>query len=273
MSDSKTDAADYYSQKIDWDAVRGASSDCLNATWTLICHAEWLQDSDCNESQPVAFLASIDKARFTFTQAIEVLRPPAPWLASSSPVRYSPVFDAIALVTANQNGRPDFQFGPVCCATAHETAFELLRWAILSVETGLVAELDSRGSFVWRDCRGIDDLHGLSPIELRETLMRLEKENSIQKLIHERGTRLIRSWIDREWAAVIDRTPNIHNTVILKSCDIRERYELSEKQIRDWAKDERKPFIKTVEGQRKYELKPHAAELTALKKMTRSDMK
>jgi len=54
--------------------------------------------------------------------------------------------------------------------------------------------------------------------------------------------------------------------IVMKSRDIRDRYHLTGKQIRDWAKDERKPFITPVAGQRKYEINPDHPELVALMK-------
>ena len=185
---------------IDWDAVRRAAYDCLNAAWTLVCFAESFQGSEYDENRAAAHLEAIDRARDTFRPAMELLQPGFE-MATADSIRYSPVFDALALATTGQSERPDFRYGPVCCPTAHEAAFELLRWAILWVENGLNAELDERG-LPDQYVAGIDDLHKLSPEELRDTLMQLERRESLQGLLRGRGIRQIRAWIDQEWAAV-----------------------------------------------------------------------
>jgi len=189
-------------QKIDWDAVRRAADDCLNATWSLVCFAEVSQGSEYDANRATAHLEAIDRARDTFRPAMEVLQPGLE-CATDDAIRYSPVFDALALATAGRSERPDFRYGPVCCATAHEAAFELLRSAILWVENGLNAELDERG-LPDQYVAGIDELHKLSPEELRDTLVRLEKRESLQRLLRGRGLRQIRASINHEWAAVND---------------------------------------------------------------------
>jgi hypothetical protein len=185
-------------QTIDWDAVRRAADDCLNATWSLVCFAERSTGSDYDSDVAAVHLTAIDRARDTFRPAMEVLQPGLE-CATDVSIRYSPVFDTLALATAGQSERPDFRYGLVCCATAHEAAFELLRWAILWVENGLNAELDERG-LPNQYVAGIDDLHELSPEELRDTLVRLERRESLQGLVRGRGVRQIRAWIEREWA-------------------------------------------------------------------------
>ncbi len=187
-------------QTIDWDAIRRAANDCLNAAWSLVCFAELSQGSEYDANRATAHREAIDRARETFRLAMEILQPGLD-CASGDSIRYSPVFDALALATAGRSDRPDFQYGPACCATAHEAAFELLRWAILWVENGLNVELDERGlpdPYV----AGIDDLFKLSPEVLRDTLVRLERRESLQGLVRGRGIRQIRAWIDREWAVV-----------------------------------------------------------------------
>lgn len=81
-------------------------------------------------------------------------------------------------------------------------AFELLRWAMLWFENGLNAELDERG-LPDQYVAGIDDLHRLSPEELRNKLARLEKRDSLQRLFHSSEVRQIRARIDQEWASVL----------------------------------------------------------------------
>jgi hypothetical protein len=191
-------------RNIDWAAVRRAALDCLNATWKMVCFAEWSQGSDYDVKRAGLHLAAIDEAGDTFRRAMEVLQPGCEFAADDS-IRYSPVFDALALATVGEGARPDFRFGPVCCATAHEAAFELLRRALLWVENGLNDELDEEGlpdEYV----AGINDLHKLSPEELRDTLTRLERRESLQKLVHGAETHRIRAWIDREWASVSHTT-------------------------------------------------------------------
>lgn len=195
--------------EIDWDAVRRAASDCHDATWSLMCFAEWSQESDYDTQRAAAHLAAIDRACGIFRPAMEVLQPGLGFAGGDDSLRYSPVFDALALATASQSERPDFRYGPVCCATAHEAAFELLRWAILRIEDGLNDELDDRG--LPDECvASIDDLHKLSSEELRDTLVRLETKKSLQKLVNGRGSRQISAWIDKEWAAAKANQPASH---------------------------------------------------------------
>ena len=56
-------------QKIDWTAVRQAALDCLDATWTLICFAEWSQRGDYGADRAALHLAAIDKSGNTFLRA------------------------------------------------------------------------------------------------------------------------------------------------------------------------------------------------------------
>ena len=187
-------------ENIDWNRARGAALDCLNATWDMVCWAERTQEGGYDVKRAGSHLAVIGTASDTFRRAMEVLQPGfEPSTADS--IRHSPVFDALALATAGQSERPDFRYGPVCCATAHEAAFELLRWAILWVENGLNAEFDERG-LPDQYVAGIDNLHKISLEELRDTLVRLERRESLQGLLRGRGIRQIRAWIENEWAAV-----------------------------------------------------------------------
>lgn len=180
-------------QTIDWNAIRKTALDCLEATWDMVCFAEWSQGSDYNAARALAHLMSIDRARETFKQAMKILVPGLPFATDDS-CRYSQVFDSITLAVAGEVSRPDFRYGAVCCATAHEAAFELLRRVILWVELGL------------HDLHiaSIDDLHALSlpPDELRDALIYLEKRKSLQNLLDGHDAHQIRAWIDREWAAV-----------------------------------------------------------------------
>jgi hypothetical protein len=186
-------------EQIDWDAVRKAANDCLNATWTMVCFAGQSQDDDYDADQAALHLAAIETARHTLRSAREILQPGVPWMDNDS-IRYSLVFDAVALATVDRSDRPDFRYGPVCNATAHEVAFELLRWTLFSVENGL-AELGDRG-LLDHDFTGLDDLLQLAPEILRDTLVLLQKQEPVPRLIDGRDLRQIRAWIGLEWAAV-----------------------------------------------------------------------
>jgi hypothetical protein len=100
------------------------------------------------------------------------------------------------LASVGEGPRPDFRFGSVCCATAHETAYELLRRALMCVEDGLCS----------LNIGSADELHNLSPEALRDTLSRLEKGSSAQGIVYAPQTHQVRAWIGREWAAV-SQTP------------------------------------------------------------------
>ena len=195
----------------DWNSVRAIALDCLNSTWDMVCWAARSQEDDYDVDCAALHLAAIDTARDTFRRAMEVLQPGFE-CATDDSKRYSPVFDALALATVGEGARPDFRFGPVHCATAHEAAFELQRMAILWVEDGLNDELDRRGapdSYVI----GINDLHRLSAEQLCGTMRCLEKSDSLQSILTARQLHKLRAWIDREWAAVIsDTVTETHET-------------------------------------------------------------
>ncbi|TWU14531.1 hypothetical protein CA54_33980 [Symmachiella macrocystis] len=182
-------------EKIDWNTVRAAALDCLNVTWDMVCCAERTQEVGYDVKRAASHLAVINTARDTFRRAMEVLQPGFE-TATDVSVRHSPVFDAFALATVGEGARPDFKFG----ATAHETAFELLRRAILWVENGLNDELEEIGA-PDNYLEGIDDLHKRSPEELRDTLRRLVERQPLHNLLPGRQLQVLRTWIDREWAA------------------------------------------------------------------------
>ncbi len=173
-------------QEIDWTAVRQAALDCLDATGSLICHAESSQEDDYNADRAALHLAAIDTARDTFKRTAIMLS--------------RGLFDSLALASVGEGPRPDFRFGVVCCATAHETAHELLRRTLGCLESGVFDEL-----------KGIDGLHELSlealhelSLEaLRNTLSRLEERTSLRGLVDAPGLHQVGAWIDREWAAVL----------------------------------------------------------------------
>lgn len=193
MADSEWD--------FDWDAIRRAALNCLDATWSLGCFAEWSKDSDYDVNRAAAHLDAIDRACDIFKHAMLTFGPARVPIAERDSHQSSAVFDALVLAAVGEGPRPDFQYGPVCCATAHEAAFELLRWALLRVEDGLNDELEDKG--LPDNCvAGIGDLHQLSPEELKDTLVRLERRESLRFLVRGRETRQIGAWVEREWAAL-----------------------------------------------------------------------
>ena len=180
----------------DWNSVRDMALDCLNSTWTMVRWAARSQEDDYDTEKAALHLAAIDTALNTFRQAMEIFQPG--FECATSDLRYSPVFDALALASVGEGPRPDFGI----CATAHEKAFELLRLMILWIEDGLNDELDSRGAP--DNClEGIDDLHKRSPVKLRDDLQRLVgKNNSLQSALSAQQLRKLSAWVTREWAAV-----------------------------------------------------------------------
>ena len=201
-------------QKVDWGAARGAALDCLNATWDIVCWAERSQEDDYDEDGATLHLTAIDRARDTFRRALEVLQPGL-GLATDESIRYSPVFDAMALATIGEGARPAFQVGDICSSTAHELAFILLRHVVFWLENSLAAQ----------GVNPIGQLHELSPKVLIKTLRNLTASTShyildrgafevlakmhhlgslkpIESLLTREQYNVFRSWIDREWAAV-----------------------------------------------------------------------
>jgi hypothetical protein len=192
MSDSQ--------QKIDWTAVRQTALDCLNATWTLICFAEWSQGDDYGAERAALHLTAIDRACDTLYRAISTFSPGVVVLPGDA-LFSSANFDAIVRASVGEGARPDFRFGGVCCATAHQSAYVLLRSALMQLENGLNDELNERGindQYV----ASFDDLHQLSPEALQGTLSRLEERESLRSLLSGRQLHVVRAWIDREWAAI-----------------------------------------------------------------------
>ncbi len=151
--------------------MRRAALNCLDATWSLICFAEWSQGNDYDEDRAALHLAAINVATETFKRAKEVFDSPG-------------LFDTLAQAAVGEGPRPDFRYGSVYCATAHEAAFELLRRVVLWAELGF------------------DDLRDDPPDDLRNILSRLEKRKPLRNLLDGRGVHQVRAWIDREWAAI-----------------------------------------------------------------------
>ncbi len=177
--------------KFDWAELRQTALDCLDAVWSLICWAESSQDDDYSAESAALHMAAIDRARETFVRASIILLPGC--------------FDSLVTATVGEGPRPDFRFGPVCCATAHESALELLRWAGLRLENCCFD--DAYGGRVV----GIDGLqevsvqsvlHAISPAALRDTLRRWGKRTRFDDLLDGQELRQLTAWIHREWAAV-----------------------------------------------------------------------
>jgi hypothetical protein len=201
MADSK--------QKIDWDAVRKKALACLSYTWDLISWAERSQNDDYDVERAALHLATIDKAGEVLMQAINMFPPT--------------IFETLARATSDVSSRPDFQFGGVCCATAHESAFLLLRSAFHRIEL----DLETLG--IGR----IEQLHDLSPTEVQAVFVELGNDAErvydgslaevsralhpffcmanapLQSLLTDQQLNVVRAWIDREWAVVAKDGGNI----------------------------------------------------------------
>lgn len=178
-------------EDIDWDSVRDKAMECLDSVWSVICFENASQDADYDIERAVAHLAAIDEAIVSFKLASLILSPGYS-LTQDSSVRHSLAFDSLALATVGEGARPGFQFGPesrfggVFSATAHEAAFELLRMALLSKESALIEV----------------DLHDLSPPVLQVILTKWGEYGELSKLIDSSEIRQLKSWVNREWAAV-----------------------------------------------------------------------
>jgi hypothetical protein len=187
-------------EKIDWNAVRAMAHDCLNSTWAMVSWAARSQEDDYDTEKAASHLDAIDTALNTFRRAMEVFQPGLE-CSSSVSLRHSSVFDALVLATVGEGARPDFRFGPVHCATAHEAAFELLRMGILWVEEGVFEDMDDRWFKDEKEVT-IGILHKLPLPVLRDTLAGWGKRRPLAKLLDARGLKALRTWIDLEWAAV-----------------------------------------------------------------------
>ena len=199
--------------KLDWTTVRQVALECLRATWDLIWWADRSLSDDYDAERAALHLAAIDKAGEVITRAIEMFLPQH--------------FDDLAQAMSGEQHRPDFQFGGVCCATAHESAFLLLRSAVHRIELDLEAlEIGS-----------IEQLHDLPHAEsLRAVLVELGSDVAkvhdgplaecsqvmhayfrmanvpLKSLLTAPQLNVLKAWIDREWAAV-SRTPNGSDSV------------------------------------------------------------
>jgi hypothetical protein len=176
---------------IDIDEVRATAHDCLNAYWSLADFTERCREDDYDNDLASQHLFAIKRATKTFKLASLIFRPGFD-LAANDSDRHSPIFDAIVLATVGEGPRPTFGFDGVCCATAHEAALELLRMGIWHIENA-------------EHAIGLPGTHSLGKFsgdELREILTAVALESRLNTLMDVAGLKLIRSWIDREWAAV-----------------------------------------------------------------------
>ena len=160
-------------QNIDWSAIRQVALECLAATWDMIWWAECSQEDDYDVDGAALHLAAIDTACDTLGRAIHTFSPGVVVLPGDA-LSSSAHFDAIARASVGEGARSDLPVWRNLCATAHQSAYVLLRGAILQLENGLNADLDRRGVDD-KHVASIDDLHALSPEALRDTLIHLEE--------------------------------------------------------------------------------------------------
>jgi len=187
-------------QNIDWTAVRQVALQCLSAASDLIWWGGFSQEGDYDVERAALHLAAIDRACDTLKRAIHTFSPGSVAVPITALVS-SAEFDAIARASVGDGPRPDFQFGGICCATAHQSAYVLLRSAILQLENRLNAELDRSGQ-PDNIVASIEDLHAFSPEALRDILVHMERVAPLENLLAGQGLNVVRAWIDREWAAV-----------------------------------------------------------------------
>jgi hypothetical protein len=171
---------------VDWDSVRAMALDCIASTLDLQRWAIRSQEEDYDVDSATLHLAAIKKARATFWSSVAIL-PMGMNFDTSDSLRHFPIFDQLALASAGESARPDFR----SYATAHEAALGLLIRANLHIENSLKGNL------------AIEDLHLLSPEQLRDALSQLEAQDSIRSVL-ESSDQLynLSAWIQREWAAV-----------------------------------------------------------------------
>jgi len=189
-----------FQEGTDWFATRLAALQCLSAAWELYSFACQSQESDYDVESAALHLAAIERAYAVLDRAIHTFSPGV--VALFGDWHYSSAdFDAIARATVGEGARPDFRFGGTCCATAHQSAYVLLRFALMDLESAMDAELDRMGVDD-STLASIDALRALSPEALRDTLIRLEKVAHVRRLFAGQSCDVLRAWIDREWAAV-----------------------------------------------------------------------
>ncbi len=177
---------------IDWTAVRQAALDCVEATSGLLHWAAWSQQDDYDVERAAVHLEVIRYASETYLRTERVL---------------DGVFEPLLLklATVSKEPWPDFQFGFVCCSTAHETAHELLRMALLRMQFGVLRMLKRRR--LDPQSLSIAALDALSPEDLQKTLSRWQEKEPLEKVVGMDAINRVGAWIHREWAAVT-RLPN-----------------------------------------------------------------
>lgn len=224
--------------KTDWNAVRILALNCLDAAQGL---KSWADDSQrgYNDACTALHLAAIKKAEDVFSQSLTAF-------SSAGDT----VFEQIAQASVGEGSRPDFGF----TATAHESTLVLLGLTVRWVNIGLGDALVSIGA---RDAYNgaIQDLHLCSPKQLRDALHHSEKSKPLQPLFDRFQPLIrIRAWIDREWAAILNRdsegvelpfgyVPNVLPKVIEWAKDIGEYRRL---ECKDQLSKVEKAFMRTV---------------------------
>jgi hypothetical protein len=177
-------------QSIDWNAMGNAALKCVGSACSLAHWGERSQEDDYNVDDAVLHLAAIDDATDILGRAIALFHPQR--------------FNKIALASVGEGARPDFRFGEACYSTAHQAALELLRAGVFHIENSLNEIAEDRGApdnYV----AGIDDLHALSPDDLRDTLIAVYARPVSKWAVKEiefAQVKEFQAWIHREWAAV-----------------------------------------------------------------------
>jgi len=179
-------------QEIDWTAIRLMALQCLSASWDLVWWAERSHEGDYDVKSAALHLAAIERAHDTLHRAVRTFSPGVAVLGRDF-LCASAHFDAIAQASVGEGPRPDFRVGGTCCATAHQSAYVLLRTALIQFEGALLDD-----SIATR----VDYLRTLSPEALRDTLIQVEKVTHFTGLFAGQSADVLEAWIDREWAAV-----------------------------------------------------------------------
>lgn len=173
-------------KSIDWNEVRGIALDCLSSSLELLTWARRSQEEDYDVGSATLHLATIDKARNNAENFLGILTIGIDGSSKNHLCQF-PIYDQLAHASAGETAHPDFGVA----ATAHEAVFRLLMIALLHIENNLKGGLT------------LEDLHGVSPEELRVTLRALEKKDSMEHVLGSVGyLHNLQAWIHREWAAV-----------------------------------------------------------------------
>ncbi len=191
----------------DWSAIRLMALQCLSAAWDLAFWADRSDEDDYDEKSAALHLAAIDRAHDTLYRAMRTFSPGVRVLTRDF-LCASAHFDAIARASVGEGPRPDFRVGGMCCATAHQSAYVLLRIALgqfegAMMDDGIAAHFfDYLSTLSPETVRDRHILRTLSPEALRDTLIHLEKIAHLTRLFAGQSVDVLEAWIDREWAAV-----------------------------------------------------------------------